>query len=260
VFKIKMLLTSRRSMFDKLLQLARPSARLIAAAAILATLTGCQAINSAPQSQVRVIAASSDTPSFDLYRGPNAVAFNLDFGTVTSYIPLSPGADTISAETAGTRQVLSSSKATLAASTQYTVLIGNSVSSLQQLTLVDQNQPAPQGQVALRVIDQATRVGAVDLYLVPAGQKFTAVTPLISGVLFGSNTGYLNVPAGTYTLVVIPTGTAPVSTTAPTYTGPQVTYSTGSACTIILIDQQLATTPGIRVITAEDYTPIPATN
>jgi hypothetical protein len=247
-------------MFDKLFHLARPSAHLIAAAAVLATLTGCQAISSAPQSQVRIIAASSDTPSFDLYRGPNAVAFNLDFGTVTSYIPLSPGIDTISAETAGTRQILSSSKATLAASTQYTILIGNAASSLQQLTLVDQSQPAPQGQVALRFIDQATRVGPVDLYLVPAGQKFTAVTPLITGVLFGANTGYVNVPTGTYTLVVIPTGAASVSTTAPTYAGPQVTYATGSARTIILIDQPLATTPGIRVITAEDYTPTPATN
>jgi hypothetical protein len=247
-------------MFDKLFQLVRPSTRLIAAAAILATLTGCQAIRPAPQSQVRIIAASSDTPSFDLYRGPNAVAFNLDFGTVTSYIPLSPGIDTISAETAGTRQVLTSSKATLAASTQYTVLIGNAASSLQQLTLVDQSQPAPPGQVALRFIDQATRVGPVDLYLVPAGQKFTAVTPLINGVTFGANTGYLNVPIGTYTLVVIPTGVAPVSTTAATYTGPQVIYSTGSARTIILIDQPLATPSGIQVITAEDYTPTSTTN
>jgi Domain of unknown function (DUF4397) len=241
-------------MFDKLFHHARPSAHLLAAAAMLAVLTGCQAISSPPQSQVRIIAASSDTPSFDLYRGSNAVAFNLDFGTVTSYIPLSPGIDTISAETAGTRQVLSSSKASLAASTQYTVLIGNSASSLQQLTLVDQSQPAPPGQIALRFIDQATRVGAVDLYLVPAGQKLTAVTPLITGVLFGANTGYLNIPTGTYTLVVVPTGTAPISTTAATYTGPQVIYSTGSARTIILIDQQIVTAPGLQVITAEDYT------
>src|SRR5277367_6634219 len=115
-----MLLTSRRPMFDKLFHPDHPSARLLAAAATLATLTGCQAISSAPQSQLRIIAASADTPGFDLYRGPAAVAFNLDFGTVTSYIPLTPGIDTISAETAGTRQTLSSSKITLVASTQYT--------------------------------------------------------------------------------------------------------------------------------------------
>jgi hypothetical protein len=252
-------------MFDKLFHPARFLARLFAAAAILTTLIGCQAISSAPQSQLRIIAASADTPGFDLYRGPTAVAVNLDFGTVTSYVPLTPGIDTISAETAGTRQTLSSSKATLAASTQYTVLIGSSVSSLQQLILVDQSQPAPPGQIALRFIDQATRVGAVDIYLVPAGQKFTAVTPLVTGVLFGANTGYLNIPTGTYTTVMVPTGT-PISATAAAYTGPQVNYSPSSARTIILIDQhvdqhldqQPVTTPGLQVITAEDYTPTTA--
>ncbi len=246
-------------MFNKLFHPDRLSARLLAAAAILGTLTGCQAISSAPQSQLRIIAASADTPGFDLYRGPAAVAFNLDFGTVTSYVPLAPGIDIISAETAGTRQVLSSSKTTLAASTQYTVLIGNSSSSLQQLILVDQSQPAPAGQIALRFIDQATRVGGVDIYLVPAGQKLTAVTPLITGVLFGANTGYLNIPTGTYTIVMVPTGT-PISATAATYTGPQVNYSAGSARTIILIDHQSVATPGLQVITAEDYTSPTMTN
>ena len=246
-------------MFDKLFHPDRPSARLLAVAAILGALTGCQAISSAPKSQLRIIAASADTPGFDLYRGSAAVAFNLDFGTVTSYVPLAPGIDTISAETAGTRQILSSSKTTLAASTQYTVLIGSSSSSLQQLTLVDQNQPAPAGQIALRFIDQATRVGGVDIYLVPAGQKLTAVPPLITGVLFGANTGYLNIPVGAYTIVMVPTGT-PISATAATYTGPQVNYSAGSARTIILIDQQSVATPGVQVITAEDYTSPTTTN
>lgn len=240
-------------MFDKLFHPGRLSARHLVAIASIAALTGCQAISSAPQSQLRIIAASADTPGFDLYRGPAAVAFNLDFGTVTSYIPLTPGIDTISAETAGTRQVLSSSKATLAASNQYTVLIGNCASSLQQLILVDQSQPAPQGQIALRFIDQATRVGPVDIYLVPAGQRLTAVTPLVTGVLFGANTGYLNIPTGTYTVVMVPTGTAPVSTAA-IYTGPQVSYSSGSARTIILMDQQPIAVSGLQVITAEDYT------
>jgi len=242
-------------MFDKLFHSARLSVHLFAVAAVLAALTGCQAISSAPQSQLRIIAASADTPDFDLYRGSAAVAFNLDFGTVTSYVPQTPGMDTISAETAGTRQVLSSSKVTLAASTQYTVLIGSSASSLQQLVLVDQSQPAPPGQMALRFIDQATRVGAVDIYLVPAGQKLTAVTPLITGVLFGTNTGYLNISTGTYTIVMVPTGVAPISATAAAYTGPQINYSAGSARTVILIDQQPVTTARLQVITADDYTP-----
>ncbi len=64
---------------------------------------------------------------------------------------------------------------------------------------------------------------------------------------------YLNVPTGTYSIVMVPTGTIPTSATIATYVGPQVTYTGGSARTIVLIDQQLITTPGLQVITANDY-------
>src|SRR3979411_985253 len=125
-------------MFAKPLHLDRPAARLIAAIAILGTLTGCQAIvSSAPQAHVRIINATPDAPRLDLYQDSNALAFNLDFGTVTSSLQLAPGAYNITANTAGTRQVLSNAKTNFTGSGQYTVLIGNTAASLQQLTLTD---------------------------------------------------------------------------------------------------------------------------
>jgi Domain of unknown function (DUF4397) len=252
---LNMLLAGWRSMFAKPLHLDRPTG-LVAALAVLGTLTltGCQAIVSTePQAQVRIIHATPDASGLDIYQGPNALAFNLSFGTVTSYVPLTPGTYTINADAAGSRQTLSSAKTAFAASTQYTVLIGNSINNLQQLTLTDQSQAAPSGQIALRFIDQATRTSAVDVYLVPAGQKLAAVAPLVTGIAFGANTGYLNVPTGAYSLIMVPTGTVPTSGISATYTGPQITYAAGAARTIILIDQPLVTTPGLRVITASDF-------
>jgi hypothetical protein len=241
-----------------LIHLVRSAPRVVAAAATLVLLTGCGAIVSSPVSQVRVVTASPDAPRLDIYQGSNPLAHNLGFGTVTSYIPLSPGSDTIAANTTGTRQLLSVSKTNFASSGQYTVLIGNSAANMQQITLTDQSQPAPAGEIALRFIDQATRVAASDIYLVPAGQKLTTITPLVTNLLFGGNTGYLNIPTGTYSLVMLSTGTVPSSAIAAPYTGPQVTYSAGSAHTVILIDQQLPSTPGLQVITASDFDP--ATN
>jgi hypothetical protein len=241
-------------MFPRFHHLVRQAVRLASVAALLGTLSGCQAIVSNPQlSQVRIITVSPDAPSLDLYEGNTALTFNLGFGTITSYIPIPPGTYSINADTAGSRQIVSSFKATLAPYSQHTVLLGNVAANIQQLVLTDQNQPAPSGQISLRFIGQATRIGAVDIYLVPAGQKLTAVNALVTGVVFGTNTGYLNVPTGTYTLIMVPTGTVPVGTTVATYTGAQVTYASGAARTIILIDQQLATTPGIQVITAADF-------
>jgi hypothetical protein len=248
--------TNQKTMVAKAFHLDRPAARLFAAVAILGTLTGCGAIvSSAPEAHVRIINATPDAPRLDLYQDSNALAFNLDFGTVTSYIRLAPGAYNITANTAGTRQVLSAAKTTFTTAGQYTVLIGNTAASLQQLTLADQSQPAPPGQTALRFINQATRAAAVDIYLIPAGQKISAVSPLVSGIVFGANTGYLNVPTGIYSLAMLPAGTITGSTTIATYTGPQVTYSAGAARTVILIDSSPVTASGIRVITANDFDP-----
>src|ERR1700732_871638 len=141
--------------------LVRHSALLAALAVALATLSGCGAIvTSTPEAHVRIINATPDAPRLDLYQDSNALAFNLDFGTVTSYIQVAPGAYNITANTAGTRQALSTAKTTFTTSGQYTVLIGNAAANLQQLTLADQTQPAPSGQTALRFINQATRAGA----------------------------------------------------------------------------------------------------
>ncbi len=241
-------------MFLRSRHLVRHAAYLTGVAAALAALSGCGAvISTAPLAQVRIITASPDAPGLDIYEGGNALTYNLGFGTVTSYIPMAPGVYTITADTAGSKQVLSSSKAAFGPLAQHTVLIGNIAAGLQQLTLTDQSQPAPSGRISLRFIDQATRIGPVDIYLVPAGQKLTALSPILTGIVFGANTGYLDIPTGAYTLVMLPAGTIPTSTTIPAYTGPQVAYSGGAARTIILIDQQLVSTPGLQVITANDY-------
>jgi hypothetical protein len=224
--------------------LVRQAIRLASMAAFVSILSGCQAIiSSPPLSQVRIITVSHDAPGLDIYQGDNALTFNLGSGTITSYIPMVPGTYTINAEVSGSRQVLSAAKTTF-----------------QQLTLTDQSQPAPSGQISLRFLHQAMRSSAVDIYLVPAGQRLTAVTPLITGAIFGTNTGYLNIPVGTYTLVMLPAGTVPNSSVAATYTGAQFNYSAGAARTIILIDQPLVTAPGLQVIAADDYDSPSATN
>ena len=243
------------------LHLVRKAACLAAVAAALATLSGCQGIVSTPVlSQVRVITASPDAPGLDIYQGTGALASNLGYGTITSYVPTEPGTYSISANSAGTNQVLATAKNTFAVDTQYTVLIGNSAATLQETILRDQSQPAAPGQVSLRFLDQSTRAGGVDIYLVPAGQKITAVSPLFTNLTFGLNTGYLNVPTGTYTIVMVAAGTIPNSTTVAMYNGPQVAYTSGSSSTIVLIDQQVVTSPGVQVITAVDYVNPTATN
>jgi hypothetical protein len=210
-------------------------------------------------SQVRVIDVSPDAPALDIYPGPPqttpAALYNIGFGTVSSYIPVAAGASTQAATIAGTQQQLATVRGNFLTGSQYTLLTGNIAASLQMTVLKDQSYAAPSGQVALRFLDQATRTGTVDIYLVPPGSAPGKTAPIDTGLSYSSNTGYINVPSGTYSIVVLPAGTVPTSATSPIYTGSQVTYPGGSARTILLIDQQPATTPGLQVITADDYDP-----
>ena len=234
---------------------ARGAMQLGGLALLLGALPGCQNITgSVPVSQVRIIDASPDAPGLDIYQAGTALAYNLGFGTVTSYVSIGPGISTISADTAGSKQQLTTARGTFAASTEYTVLVGNVAADLSETILTDQSGPAPSGEISVRFLDQATRFSTgVDVYFVPSGSTIATVSPILTNVVFGTNSGYINVPIGTYTLILLPTGTVPVATTVPIYTGAKVTYAAGAARTLILLDQQVITDPGFQVITADDY-------
>lgn len=224
-----------------------PRAPQIALCLAALALSGCQSI-SGNTAQVRVIVTSPNAPGMDLNANGMPLAYNLGFGNVTSYIPLGRGTYMLSATSTGSRQVLTTASTTLDGSAQYTILLGDTTANLQQATLRDQNTAAPPGQVALRFLDQATATGPVDVYLVSPGSS--AVTPLLAGQSFGGNSGYLNLPAGAYRIVLSPAGSAP---TVPLHTEPLVTYPAGAARTILLLDHQPGT--AVQVIAASDFEP-----
>ncbi len=235
-------------------------ASVLVCSALLLLLPGCQGVTSTPVlSQVRLINASPDAPGLDAYQETAILAYNLGLGTITSYVPIPPGTYSINASQAGTHAQLITAKDTFSADAQYTVLIGNSLDALQEVILKDQSTASPPGQVNLRFVDQSIRAGALDLYLVPTGSTVATQKPVVAGVSFNTNTGYLGVPAGTYTLVALPAGTTPTSGGNTSYTGAAVAYAPGSAWTIVWIDPQLTTTPGVQIVTAPDYQP-PAVN
>jgi hypothetical protein len=249
------------------LHLATRAHRLTALAVVATALTGCQSITgNQPYTQVRVIDASPDAPNLDIYQNSSVGLYNVGFGTVSSYIAMAPGSTVHAAYTANTQQQLAQVRGTFSVGTQYTVLTGNVAANLQMTVLRDQSTPAPSGQVGLRFLGQATRTGAVDLYLVPSGASLTGVAPIASGIGFGGNTGYINAPGGTYSIVAFPAGAVP-SVSTPVYTGSQAFYPGGSARTIVLIDhrpgqqsvdplaEQPAATPALQIITADDFDP-----
>jgi hypothetical protein len=230
--------------------------RIAALALVGAGLSGCQSIDTNNNAQLRVVDAAPDAGPLDAYQNNTGLAYNLSFGNETSYVAMVPGTYTLSADKASTRQTLVTTSSTLLAGHQYTEIIGNTAANLQQTILQDKITPAASGQIELRLVHEATHSGAVDIYLV--ANNGGRPTSLVTDLNFGRNTGYINVPAGTYAIDIVPTGTVLVSSTVTLQSGPQNEYLSGSVRTFVLIDeetiglQKSSLTTGVQTLSLDD--------
>ena len=114
--------------------------------------------------------------------GQTALAYSVDFGTASTYVPLAAGNVRLSATRRTRPRCWWPPMPRLSPGRQYTAVVTNVAASLQETIYADQTTPAPAGEVAVRVIDAATRAGSVDLYMVPAGGRLTATAAMRAGV------------------------------------------------------------------------------
>lgn len=223
-------------------------------------LTGCQGVGlvgSRDAAQVRLIQASPDVPALDLYLNDSAVAYNLTFGTRTSYVPVGAGTYQVRANVTGTRQELAAVSSSVVAGHQYTAIVGDTVASLHLLLLPDQTRPAPAGEATVRVVNAATRSGPLDVYLIPSGSGAVAAptTALAFGMAFGTVEGYRDVPAGSYAMSAFAAGTAPGTGYAPLFAGPLLSLRSGAVRTVVLLDRPGAA-PGVQAMVNVEGEPI----
>jgi hypothetical protein len=240
----------------------RYALRLGAAALAVSALSGCQSIdvNSSNAALVRVFNASPDSQGFDYYVGKTAIVYNVGFGAFNlGYVSLPPGTQTITTDQTSTTQVLAAVNASLGSQKNYTVITSNMAANLQETVFADQNTAAPSGQIAVRVINEATRIGAVDIYLVPSGGKLSTTLPFATGIAFNMNSGYIDIPAATtYSVAVVPTGTTPSSSTT-LFNGSQACFTTGCVDTFMVIDTPLTTSPAANAVVLTDFVPATTT-
>jgi len=238
-------------------QYARTLLRLMACGVVSMVLSGCQGLSNT--AQLRVIDATPDAGAMDVYSADGAIAYNVGFGTTTSYIPVAAATHVLNMESAGTRTVLSSTKAALLGAKQYTMVVSNIAGAMQTTVLADQSTPAAAGQSAVRFLNEATSAGAYDLYLLRKGDRLGDALPVAKKAEFGTNTGYVNVPAGVYAVVALPAGTQLKNSAVATFIGASTAYSSGSVRTVVLVDVVSASGHGLRALVANDYEPVSVT-
>ncbi len=216
-------------------------------------LSGCESITagSMNSAQVRFVNTSSGTPDMDVYGNEAALAYNLSFGTVTSYVPLAAGEYRISATRASTTQALVSAKTLLASRRQYTAVLAGPIGDLQETLYPDAEVAAPPGMIAVRVLQESS-AGPVDVYLVPGAASLATVLPTVRDVAFGGSTAFENLPADrTYSVVVVPAGAAPTSAGA-MLSGVVVGGGSGAVRTVVVADAAAGRSKGLRGFVLSD--------
>lgn len=212
-------------------------------------ISGCTTVaGSGPTTLVRVIDATYNSQALDAYVSSTPIAVNFAGPSISNYAFLPPGSATIKITPTGkSATVLAQLTTTLQASQQHTVYLTGQGTDFQLNLLNDQNTPAPSGSFSVRFLQQAVSTGPIDIYFIPDGTKLAAAKPLLSDLAPGTITSYTNVPAGTYDLVVVPAGTI---TNA--YTSAATAFSSGQVITVLIVDQQLLSTPPVNVLVAND--------
>jgi len=224
-------------------------AATVAVAFLSSVLLGCQSVQtSAPsQTEVRVIDASYNAPAIDVDVATTQIATNIGAASFTNYAFLPPENATAYVYPTGTTKAGAQVAGEFLVAQQHSVLIADSGTTYTASILTDQPIAAPAGYFSIRFLQQAPKAGAVDIYLLASGGTLADANPVFSNVAPQSVEGYVNVMAGTYTIVVTPAG---VITTP--YTSASITFVDGQVRTALIMDAQLTKNPPVTVTIGDD--------
>lgn len=215
-------------------------------------ISACQVVAGFSQpSLVRVIDASYIAPAVNIYVQSTIFAANVGEGYISNYGTTAPSSDAlVQVNTADGNTNLVSATAALAPGAQHSVFLtdNSSTPTLYSVTVLqDANAPAPAGHSEFRFLNQASRTGALDVYMVPSGVTLANTIPLCTDIPVGQTCGYTSFQSQTVTMVITPTGL-----TTPKYTSQAIALTGGEVRTVVIVDSQLTTNPPVSVVIADD--------
>ncbi len=104
-------------------------------------------------------------------------------------------------------------------------------------------------QAKVRILHAAPSAGAVDLFVLAPGASLATASPAFTDVAFKADTGYVSLAAGSYDVVVTPTGTR-----MPAIGPARITVANGGVYTLAARDAVGGGAP-LGVILLDDFVP-----
>jgi hypothetical protein len=160
--------------------------------------SGCGSVGadiSLSMAQVRFVEVSAGAPEMDFHVNGAGAAYGVGFANFTSYLPVNPGATSISVHKAGAEQAIATAQAQLAGGQQYTAVISRHNGTYQEHVLQDQDAPAAPGQIALRVLNELASTSPAAVYVAPLDGDGNTGAPAVLNTGTGTASAYLLLPA-----------------------------------------------------------------
>lgn len=201
-----------------------PRRLALAAAAGALALAAVSPVSAADgDAMVRVLHASPDGPNVDVYVDDAAVLTDVPFKALSDYVALPAGEHQVRVTPAGdAATAVIDAAVTVEADTKYTIAAINPVASIEAKVLVD--DPSPTADASLvRIVHLSPDAGPVDV--APDGGD-----ALVDGLAFPDDTGYVELPAGSYDLEVRAAGTDTVALDLPA-----ITVEAGTAYSVFAV-------------------------
>lgn len=171
-------------------------------AALIGCIAGCPMGNHGgsgdSSARVRAVHASPDAPAVDVCAAGSALFSGASFPGATAYAVVTAGTYDVKVVPAGagcSSAGVIEAPVPLNSDTDTTIVALNRLSDIEPLVLTDDNTAPAAGQARVRFVHASLDAPAVDITL-PDG------TTLFNDIAFKENGGYVQVPAGTYSLQV----------------------------------------------------------
>ena len=178
---------------------------------------------------------------------PRRSLTNIGAATFTNYAFLPPENATAYVYPTGTTKAGAQVDGQFLVSEQHSILITDSGKGYTASILTDQPTAAPAGYFSIRFLQQALQ-GRRGGHLSGAGRKHARRREAaVYDVAPQSVEGYANVLAGSYTIVVTPTGVIKT----PSASTP-IQFMAGQVRTVLIMDAQLTTNPPVTVTVGDD--------
>lgn len=160
---------------------------------------------------VRVVHASPDAPNVDVLVDGQTVLTDVQYKQFSGYLSVPKGMHNIKVNVTGGGATVINADVDLAAGAYYTAIASNVAASITPLVLLDDLSAPVAGNAKVRLVHTAPSAGLVDIYVTAPNADISGLTPDVANFDFQDETGYLELPAGSYQVRVTLAGTKTVA-------------------------------------------------